>query len=153
MSTPYSFSCKKYPKDAEDLLEAALGAAHAIKQIHGTPFTVSLSAALRIQSPTHRHHRPAAFASNCTSAPSQPLTYAGLASLTCFYFHRASGNVVDYMYAKAGIKFSYSVHLRDTGTVRSSVSLRASAKLTLSRSTASPSPRNGSGQSARRRRA
>ena len=31
---------------------------------------------------------------------------------------RASGNVVDYMYARAGVKFAYSVHLRDTGTVR-----------------------------------
>ncbi|KAL1943969.1 hypothetical protein VTO73DRAFT_3787 [Trametes versicolor] len=77
LSTPYSFSCKKYPKDAEDLLEAALGAAHAIKQIHGTPFTTG--------------------------------------SL-CEQLYKASGNVVDYMYAKAGIKFSYSVHLRDTGT-------------------------------------
>ncbi len=46
MSTPFSYSCKKYPKDAEDLLEAALGAAHAIKQIHGTPFTVSLPTAV-----------------------------------------------------------------------------------------------------------
>ena len=32
--------------------------------------------------------------------------------------YRAPGNVVDYMYAKAGIKFSYAVHLRDTGTAR-----------------------------------
>lgn len=32
---------------------------------------------------------------------------------------RAPGNVVDYMYAKAGIKYAYAVHLRDTGTVRS----------------------------------
>ena len=30
---------------------------------------------------------------------------------------RAPGNVVDWMYAKAGIKYSYAVHLRDTGTV------------------------------------
>lgn len=33
-------------------------------------------------------------------------------------FRRAPGNVVDWMYAKAGIKYSYAVHLRDTGTVR-----------------------------------
>ncbi len=32
--------------------------------------------------------------------------------------YRAPGNVVDYMYAKAGIKYSYAAHLRDTGTVR-----------------------------------
>ena len=30
---------------------------------------------------------------------------------------RAPGNVIDWMYAKAGIKYSYAVHLRDTGTV------------------------------------
>ncbi|KAH9849312.1 hypothetical protein C2E23DRAFT_839677 [Lenzites betulinus] len=77
LSTPYSFSCKKVPKDAEDQLEAALGAANAIKQVHGTSFTTG--------------------------------------SL-CEQLYRASGNVVDYMYARAGIKFAYSVHLRDTGT-------------------------------------
>ena len=37
---------------------------------------------------------------------------------------RAPGNVVDYMYAKAGIKYAYAVHLRDTGTVRSANSPR-----------------------------
>ncbi|THH32186.1 hypothetical protein EUX98_g1981 [Antrodiella citrinella] len=39
LSTPYSFSCKKAPKDAEDQVEAAMGAARAIKAIHGTVFT------------------------------------------------------------------------------------------------------------------
>ncbi|KAI0646349.1 hypothetical protein C8Q79DRAFT_962203 [Trametes meyenii] len=77
VSTPFSYSCKKTPKDAENQLEAALGAVNAIKQVHGTPFTTG--------------------------------------SL-CHQLYKASGNVVDYMYAKAGIKFSYSVHLRDTGT-------------------------------------
>ncbi|KAL7284162.1 hypothetical protein ACG7TL_001444 [Trametes sanguinea] len=77
LSTPFSFSCKKVPKDAEDQLEAALGAVNAIKQVHGTEFTTG--------------------------------------SL-CEQLYKASGNVVDYMYAKAGIKFAYSVHLRDTGT-------------------------------------
>ncbi|KAI9063593.1 hypothetical protein FKP32DRAFT_1611733 [Trametes sanguinea] len=77
LSTPYSYSCKKVPKDAEDQLEAALGAVNAIKQVHGTEFTTG--------------------------------------SL-CEQLYKASGNVVDYMYAKAGIKFAYSVHLRDTGT-------------------------------------
>ncbi|KAI0371997.1 hypothetical protein BV20DRAFT_941130 [Pilatotrama ljubarskyi] len=77
LSTPFSYSCKKIPKDAEDLLEAGLGAVNAIKQVHGTPFTTG--------------------------------------SL-CRQLYKASGNVVDYMYAKAGIKYSYSVHLRDTGT-------------------------------------
>ncbi|KAM5537131.1 hypothetical protein V8D89_009277 [Ganoderma adspersum] len=77
LSVPFSWSCKKTPKDAEDLLEAALGAVNAIKQAHGTVFTTG--------------------------------------SL-CEQLYRASGNVVDYMYKKAGIKYSYSVHLRDTGT-------------------------------------
>ncbi|PIL27555.1 hypothetical protein GSI_10706 [Ganoderma sinense ZZ0214-1] len=77
LSIPFSWSCKKTPKDAEDLLEAALGAVNAIKQAHGTVFTTG--------------------------------------SL-CKQLYKASGNVVDYMYKKAGIKYSYSVHLRDTGT-------------------------------------
>ncbi|KAI1798163.1 hypothetical protein LXA43DRAFT_875915 [Ganoderma leucocontextum] len=77
LSIPFSWSCKKTPKDAEDLLEAALGAANAIKQPHGSVFTTG--------------------------------------SL-CEQLYKASGNVVDYMYKKAGIKYSYSVHLRDTGT-------------------------------------
>jgi hypothetical protein len=41
VSTPFSYSCKKSPKDAEDQLEAISGAAHAIKKSHGTVFTVS----------------------------------------------------------------------------------------------------------------
>ncbi|KAI0696615.1 hypothetical protein BC835DRAFT_1405907 [Cytidiella melzeri] len=77
ISSPFSYSCKKTPKDAEDQLEAALGASRAIKAAHGTPFTTG--------------------------------------SL-CSLLYKAPGNVVDYMYAKAGIKFSYAVHLRDTGT-------------------------------------
>ena len=35
----------------------------------------------------------------------------------CALFYRAHGNIVDWMYKKAGIKYSYAVHLRDTGTV------------------------------------
>jgi hypothetical protein len=31
---------------------------------------------------------------------------------------RAPGNVVDYMFARASIKYAYAAHLRDTGTVR-----------------------------------
>jgi len=41
VSTPFSYSCKKSPKDAEDQLEAISGAAHAMKKSHGTLFTVS----------------------------------------------------------------------------------------------------------------
>lgn len=41
VSTPFSYSCKKTPKDAENQVEAALGAARAIKAAHGTSFSVS----------------------------------------------------------------------------------------------------------------
>ncbi|TFY63501.1 hypothetical protein EVJ58_g3211 [Rhodofomes roseus] len=77
VSTPFAYSCKKTAKDAEDQIEAALGAARAIRLAHGTSFTVG--------------------------------------SL-CSMLYKAPGNVVDWMYAKAGIKYSYAVHLRDTGT-------------------------------------
>lgn len=40
----------------------------------------------------------------------------------CTTLYRAHGNAVDYMYKKAGIKYAYAVHLRDTGTVRSLLS-------------------------------
>lgn len=31
--------------------------------------------------------------------------------------YSAPGNIVDYMYARAGIKYAYAAFLRDTGTV------------------------------------
>ena len=40
VSTPYSYSCKRFPKDAEDQLEAAMGASHSLKAAHGTVFKV-----------------------------------------------------------------------------------------------------------------
>ncbi|KAJ3486374.1 hypothetical protein NLI96_g4275 [Meripilus lineatus] len=77
LSAPFSYTCKRDPKDAEDQIEAAMGAARAIKEVHGTVFTTGT---------------------------------------LCEMLYRAPGNVVDYMYAKAGIKYSYAAHLRDTGT-------------------------------------
>lgn len=41
VSAPFSYSCTKIPKDAEDQIEAAMGAAAAIKSAHGVTFTVS----------------------------------------------------------------------------------------------------------------
>lgn len=41
VSTPFSYSCKRTPKDAEDQLEAISGAAFAIKKSHGTRYKVS----------------------------------------------------------------------------------------------------------------
>ncbi|KAH0578775.1 hypothetical protein H2248_002972 [Termitomyces sp. 'cryptogamus'] len=34
----------------------------------------------------------------------------------CSNLYRAPGNVIDWMYKRAGIKYSYALHLRDTGT-------------------------------------
>ncbi|KAK0199600.1 peptidase M14 [Desarmillaria ectypa] len=77
ISSPYSYSCKRVPKDAEDQIEAATGAAYALKLAHGATFTIAT---------------------------------------LCESLYRAPGNIVDWMYARAGIKYSYAVHLRDTGT-------------------------------------
>ncbi|KAF8879285.1 hypothetical protein BD779DRAFT_1612929 [Infundibulicybe gibba] len=77
LSSPYSYSCKRMPKDAEDQIEAALGAVNALKMVHGTPF---------------------------------------MTGDLCSNLYRAPGNIVDWMYARAGIKYAYAVHLRDTGT-------------------------------------
>ncbi|KAJ7776108.1 hypothetical protein B0H16DRAFT_1449557 [Mycena metata] len=40
VATPYSYKCDKLPKDAEDQMEALLGAAQAGKSVHGTQFSV-----------------------------------------------------------------------------------------------------------------
>lgn len=40
VSSPFSYSCKRYPKAAEDQAEAAMGAMFALKQVHGTSFSV-----------------------------------------------------------------------------------------------------------------
>ncbi|KAG7440202.1 peptidase M14 [Guyanagaster necrorhizus] len=77
ISSPYSYSCERVPKDAEDQIEAATGAAHALKLAHGTKFKIAT---------------------------------------LCESLYRAPGNIVDWMYARAQIKYSYAVHLRDTGT-------------------------------------
>ncbi|KAJ8473835.1 hypothetical protein ONZ45_g16151 [Pleurotus djamor] len=77
LSSPYSYTCSRIPKDAEDQLEAALGSVQALRVAHGTVFkTGSL----------------------------------------CDTLYRAPGNIVDWMYARAGIKYSYAAFLRDTGT-------------------------------------
>ncbi|KAK7062712.1 hypothetical protein VNI00_000200 [Paramarasmius palmivorus] len=39
VSTPFSYSCKRYPPDSEDLFEASLGAISALRSIHATEFT------------------------------------------------------------------------------------------------------------------
>jgi hypothetical protein len=41
---------------------------------------------------------------------------------------RAPGNIVDWMYKKMGVKYSFAAHLRDTGTVSFSFQSRISDK-------------------------
>jgi len=77
VSSPFSYSCDELPPDAEDQIEAGLGAAQAIKAVHGTQFTTGR---------------------------------------LCSMLYRAPGNILDWMYKRGGIKYSYAVHLRDTGT-------------------------------------
>ncbi|KIM38505.1 hypothetical protein M413DRAFT_447732 [Hebeloma cylindrosporum] len=77
LSSPYSYTCNRVPKDAEDQIEAALGASQKLKSIHGTDFqTGSL----------------------------------------CSMLYAAPGNILDWMYSREAIKYSYVAHLRDTGT-------------------------------------
>ncbi|TFK23888.1 Zn-dependent exopeptidase [Coprinopsis marcescibilis] len=77
ISSPYSYSCKRVPKDGEDQAEAAFGVVHAIKDVHEVHFQ---------------------------------------AGRLCETLYEAPGNVVDWAYARVGIKYSYVAHLRDTGT-------------------------------------
>lgn len=97
---PFSHSCNHHPRDEENLLEAALGAAKAMEATHGiTVETGSLCnklyrwvklSLLRLEN-----------SDNCL----------------WWSLHSAPGNVVDWMYGQAQITVSYSVMLRDTGTV------------------------------------
>jgi len=77
VSSPFSYSCKKLPKDAENQIEAGMGAARAMQMVHGMTFTTGT---------------------------------------LCEQLYRAPGNIVDWMYKRVGIEYSYVVHLRDTGT-------------------------------------
>jgi hypothetical protein len=122
VSTPFSYSCKKTPKDAEDQLEAISGAAFAIKKSHGTQYTV------------------------CTVSPFTvvvghaecPRRYIGESNeqfsgkrgvfMQLVHLSRAPGNIVDWMYKKMGVKYSFAAHLRDTGTVSFSFQSRISDK-------------------------
>ena len=94
---PFSHSCDILPADAEDLLEAALGAAQAVKKKHGTTFTVSIPIIHELSFLTDGH------------------TQTGR---LCSMLYPAPGNILDWMYGEMGVKYSYAVHLQDTGTVR-----------------------------------
>ncbi|KZS90090.1 hypothetical protein SISNIDRAFT_488625 [Sistotremastrum niveocremeum HHB9708] len=77
LSTPYSYSCHDLPADAEDLLEAAMGAAQAAKKLYGTSIQTGM---------------------------------------LCEMLYPAPGNIIDWMYGSANVKFSFAAHLPDTGT-------------------------------------
>ncbi|KAJ7480262.1 peptidase M14 [Mycena galericulata] len=77
LAAPYSYKCDKLPKDAEDQMEALLGAAQAGRGVYGTGFATGT---------------------------------------LCELLYRAPGNLLDYVYSAASIKYSYAAFLRDTGT-------------------------------------
>lgn len=77
LSSPFSYSCRVIPKDAEDQIEAGLGAARALQMTYGTEIATGR---------------------------------------LCNMLYTAPGNVVDWMYKRARVKYSYALHLRDTGT-------------------------------------
>ena len=93
VSTPYSYSCR-FSEDAEDQLEAAFGASQSLKAAHGTVFKVKEMFSSVI------------FDNGAYQTGS-----------LCSMLYAAPGNILDWMYARQKIKYSYTVHLRDTGTV------------------------------------
>ena len=93
VSSPFSYSCKKSPKDAENLIEAATGAASALKSVYGTLFDVRII-------------RNYSFSAHCFQV-----------DRLCHLLYPAPGNILDWMYKVVSIRYSYAVHLRDTGTV------------------------------------
>ncbi|KAJ7466640.1 peptidase M14 [Mycena galericulata] len=78
LAAPYSYKCDKLPKDAEDQMEALLGAAQAGRGVYGTGFATGT---------------------------------------LCELLYRAPGNLLDYVYSAASIKYSYAAFLRDTRTL------------------------------------
>lgn len=81
-----------------------MGAARAAKEVHGAVFTVRF---FRLRSKFHFSHTYFFF---------PPFIRVGKTGTLCQSLYRAPGNILDWMYAEAGIKYAYAVHLRDTGT-------------------------------------
>ncbi|KAJ7616054.1 peptidase M14 [Roridomyces roridus] len=77
LAAPYSYKCDKLPKDAENQMEALLGAANAGRAVHGRAFSTGT---------------------------------------LCSLLYSAPGNILDYIYGEANVKYAYSAFLRDTGT-------------------------------------
>lgn len=96
---PFSHSCDVVPKDEENLMEAALGAAKAMGKAHGS--------VVRTGSLCDKLYRLVEVQTVLVSGQlsDHPFTYS------------APGNIVDWMYGYADVKVAYSIMLRDTGTV------------------------------------
>lgn len=88
---PFAYSCEDFPADAENLMEAGLGAAKAMRMREGEAYQTGQACDL-----TYRYGN------------------ACLLKLT----HRAAGDAMDFAYATAEVRWSYSLEMRDTGTVR-----------------------------------
>ena len=119
MSTPFSYSCKKSPKDAEDQLEAISGAAHAMKKSHGTLFTVSPCVSF-LENGGWSHSvspRRGRCVRHYTGQLDERVFSHSRRLSTTMVLSRAPGNIVDWVYKRMGVKYSFAAHLRDTGTV------------------------------------
>jgi hypothetical protein len=128
VSTPFSYSCKKTPKDAEDQLEAISGAAFAIKKSHGTQYTVSTVSPFTVAVGHTECPRRERYVRHCIGQSNEQLSGNRGVFMQSAPLSRAPGNIVDWMYKKMGVKYSFAAHLRDTGTVSFSFQSQISDK-------------------------
>ena len=119
VSTPFSYSCKKTPKDAEDQLEAISGAAFAMKKSHGTQYTVSTVSPFSVVVDYADFPRRERYVQHYIGQSNKQISGNRGVFMQWVPLSRAPGNIVDWMYKKMGVKYSFAAHLRDTGTVSS----------------------------------
>ena len=117
VSTPFSYSCKRTPKDAEDQLEAISGAAFAMKKSHGTKYTVSTMSPFTVVVGHAEIHRRERYVRHYIGLSNEQFSGNRGVFMQSAPLSRAPGNIVDWMYKKMGVKYSFAAHLRDTGTV------------------------------------
>ena len=117
VSTPFSYSCNKTPKDAEDQLEAISGAAFAIKKSHGTQYTVSTASPFTVVVGHAECPRRGRYVRHYIGQSNGQFSGGRGIFKQLVPISRAPGNIVDWMYKKMGVKYSFAAHLRDTGTV------------------------------------
>ena len=117
VSTPFSYSCRKTPKDAEDQLEAISGAAFTMKKSHGTQYTVSAVSPFAVVVGHTECPRRERYVRHYIGQSNEQFPGSHGVFMQLVLLSRAPGNIVDWMYKKMGIKYSFAAHLRDTGTV------------------------------------